>query len=163
MTGRYIRYDNVVRTLGALLCFTLCFAAGAAFYKYVGVSNALAFVRSPVSYLEVRRRAWNSLQQLQYTQDHGGVYAPRHLDSTLLPLIVNKKRLSDSYPVAKFGGAIAVTDTAVLIVDRLGSLYRYDLATSAFEQLHVPPLPNNLQAYVPVSYTHLTLPTIYSV
>jgi cytochrome c2 len=148
MTGLSIRYNNIIRTLGILLCFALCFAAGAAYNKYVGISATFAFVRSPVSYLEVRRRNWNSSQQLQYTQDHGGNYIPRHVDSILLPLVINEKRLSDSYPVAKVGGAIAVADTAVLIVDRLGSLYRYDLATGAFEQLRLPPLPNNLQAYL---------------
>jgi cytochrome c2 len=148
MTGPHTRYNKIVRTLFILLCFALCFVAGAAFNKYVGLYATFAFVRSPVSYVQVRRRDWNSFQQLQYTQDHGGIYTPRYVDSVLLPLVINEKRLSDSYPVAKFGGAIAAADTAVLIVDRLGSLYRYDLTTSAFEQLRLPPLPNNLQAYL---------------
>lgn len=144
MIVHHVRRADVFRTARILLCFVLCFAAGAAFNKYVGLSATLTFVKSPVSYFQARR----SLQQLRYPHDQRGISTSRHADSLLLPLVINEKRLSDFYPVAKFSGAIAVAGTSVLIVDRLGSLYRYDLTTNAFEPLHVPPLPNNLQAYL---------------
>ena len=142
MFGRYV----LVACLA--ICFALCFAAGAAFNKHVGLSATLAFVKAPAARLQILRRDWNSFQQLQYTQDQSGVYLPRYVETGLLPLVINKKRLSDSYPVAKFGGAITVVDATVVIVDRLGSLYRYDLTTGSFGKLPLPPLPNNLEAYL---------------
>ena len=142
MFGRYV----LVACLA--ICFALCFAAGAAFNKHVGLSATLAFVKAPAARLQILRRDWNSFQQLQYTQDQSGVYLPRYVETGLLPLVINKKRLSDSYPVAKFGGAITVVDATIVIMDRLGSFYRYDLTTGSFGKLQLPPLPNNLEAYL---------------
>ena len=130
------------------ICFALCFAAGAAFDKYVGLKTTLAFAKAPAARLRILHRDWNSFQQLQYTLDQGDVYLPRYVETGLLPLVITKKRLSDSYPVAKFGGAIAMVGATVVIVDRLGSLYRYDLTTGSFGKLQLPPLPNNLEAYL---------------
>jgi aldose sugar dehydrogenase len=132
----------------AAICFALCFAAGAAFHKYVGLKTTLAFAKAPAARLRTLHRDWNSFQQLQYTLDQGDVYLPRYVETGLLPLVITKKRLSDSYPVAKFGGAITIVGATVVIVDRLGSLYRYDLTTGSFGKLQLPPLPNNLEAYL---------------
>jgi cytochrome c2 len=137
-----------VRALCLLICFVLCFAAGAAFYKYVGFAAARVFLEAPMARARVLRRDWTASEQLQYTLDRGGVDFPRYLETSLLPLIVDGKRLSDSYPVAKFGGAITVVGAAVVILDRLGNLYRYDLKTGSFGKLRFPPLPNNLEAYL---------------
>jgi hypothetical protein len=41
-----------------------------------------------------------------------------------------------------------VVGTTVVIMDRLGSLYRYDLKAGSFGKLQLPPLPNNLEAYL---------------
>jgi glucose/arabinose dehydrogenase len=142
MSSRYILAVFVTA------CFALCFAAGATFNKYVGLTAIRTFVRAPVAGLQILRRDWNSSQQLQYTRDQGDVYLPRYVETGLLPLEINKRRLSDSYPVAKFGGAITVVGTTVVIVDRLGSLYRYDLTIGSFGKLQLPPLPNNLEAYL---------------
>jgi glucose/arabinose dehydrogenase len=38
--------------------------------------------------------------------------------------------------------------SSVIILDRLGGLYRYDLTTEAFARLQIPRLPNNLEAYI---------------
>ena len=47
------------------------------------------------------------------------------------------------------GGAITIIGGTVIILDRLGGLYRYDLATGSFGLLPgIPPLPNNLQDYL---------------
>jgi cytochrome c2 len=47
------------------------------------------------------------------------------------------------------GGAITVVGTTVIILDRLGGLYRYDLTTGSFGTLPgVPRLPNNLEAFL---------------
>jgi cytochrome c2 len=142
MFGRYIL------AVCLAVCLAICFAAGAAFHKYVGLTAIREFVKAPATSLRMLRRDWNSSQQLQYTQDQSGVYPPRYVETGLLPLVINKKRLSDFYPVAKFGGAMTVVGATVVIMDRLGSLYRYDLTTSAFGKLQLPPLPNNLEAYL---------------
>ena len=142
MFGRYVR----------LLClgtsFVVCFAAGAAFYKYVGLSDTLAFFKAPLASTRVLRRDWTTSEQLRYTLDQGRLHLPRYVQTALLPLIINGKRLSDSYPVAKFGGAITVVGTTVVIMDRLGSFYRYDLKSGTFGKVPLPPLPNNLEAYL---------------
>jgi cytochrome c2 len=58
-------------------------------------------------------------------------------------------RLSDSYAVPKMGGAITVIGTTVIILDRLGNFYRYDLTTGSFGPLPgIPRVPNNLEAYL---------------
>jgi aldose sugar dehydrogenase len=142
-SGRFIR------TLCVVVCFALCFTAGAAFYKYVGgLSATLAFLKAPMANARVFRREWTTSEQLQYTLDKGDLHFPRYVQSSLLPLVINGKRLSDSYPVAKFGGAITVVGTTVVIMDRLGSLYRYDFKGGSFGELRLPPLPNNLKAYL---------------
>jgi hypothetical protein len=46
------------------------------------------------------------------------------------------------------GGAITVVGTTVIILDRLGSLYRCDLITGSFAAAGIPRLPNNLDAYL---------------
>jgi len=142
MLGRYILVVCVT------ICVALSFAAGTVFNKYVGFKTALVFARAPAAGLRILRRDWNSSQQLQYRLDQGDVYLPHYVETGLLPLVINKKRLSDSYPVAKFGGAITIVGATVVIMDRLGSLYRYDLTTGSFGKLQLPRLPNNLEAYL---------------
>jgi cytochrome c2 len=139
---------NVSRALGLGVCLALCFAMGVAFHKYVGVSGTLAFVRSPAAYVRGHGRDWKSFELQQYKQDQGGVSFRRYVTTGLLPIVIDGKRLSDSYPMPKFGGAITVVDSTVVILDRLGGLYRYDLTTASLEQLRIPPLPNNLKAYL---------------
>ena len=47
------------------------------------------------------------------------------------------------------GAAITVVGTTVIILDRLGGLYRYDLTTNSFGLLPgIPQLPNNLETYL---------------
>jgi cytochrome c2 len=142
MFGRYLR------VLFLVICFVLCFAAGAAFYKYVGLPATLAFLKAPVASARILRRDWTASEQLQYTLDKGDLYLPRYVQSALLPLVINGKRLSDYYPVAKFGGAITVIGSTIVIMDRLGSFYRYDLNTGSFGKLPFPLLPNNLESYL---------------
>ena len=134
------------------LCFVLCFAMGLAVdrfsSRYFGVT-AISLIRSPLAYWRVQQRGWGSFETLQYTQDRGGAYFHRYIETAILPLNVNGTRLSDSYPVPKMGGAIAVVGTTVIILDRLGGLYRYDLTTGFFGMLPgIPRLPNNLDAYL---------------
>jgi glucose/arabinose dehydrogenase len=70
------------------------------------------------------------------------------VETSLLPLVINEKRLSDNYPVAKFGGAITEVDAAIVVMDRLGNFFRYDSKIGSFGRLSLPPLPNNLEAYL---------------
>ncbi|MGD0107843.1 MAG: PQQ-dependent sugar dehydrogenase [Rhodopila sp.] len=121
---------------------------GGTFRNYFGVSAA-TLLKSPLALWRIHERASGSFKELQYTQEHGGVYSRRYLETVLLPLIVDGKRLSDSYPVPKMGGAITVVGTTVVILDRLGGLYRYDVTTGSFGLLPgIPRLPNNLDAYL---------------
>jgi aldose sugar dehydrogenase len=136
------------------ISFVLCFAAGVAFNKYVGVPATRAFLKAPLARARILRRDWNASEQLKYTLDRGGVNFLRYVETGLLPLVIKGARLSDSYSVAKFGGAITVVDARVVILDRLGSLYRFDLKTGSFGKLQLPPLPNNLEAYL---YQRLSL------
>jgi glucose/arabinose dehydrogenase len=147
-TGSREMKPKLGRAISIAIGFALCFAAGVAFNKYVGLQTTLAFAKAPAARLRILRREWNSFQQLQYTLDQGDVYPPRYVETGLLPLVLTKKRLSDSYPVAKYGGAITIVGATVVIVDRLGSFYRYDLKTASFGKLQLPPLPNNLEAYL---------------
>jgi aldose sugar dehydrogenase len=142
MFGRWIRVPCVV------ICLMLCFAAGAAFYKYVGFPATVAFLKAPIASTRILRRDWTASEQLRYTLDKGRLYFPRYEQTSLLPLVIDGKRLSDSYPVAKFGGAITVVGATVVIMDRLGSFYCYDLETGTFRRLRLPQLPNNLEAYL---------------
>jgi cytochrome c2 len=106
-------------------------------------------IKSPLAYWRVQQRSWGSFNALQYTRDRDGEHFHRYVETILLPLIVDGKRLSDAYPVPKMGGAIAVVGETVIILDRLGGLYRYDLTTGSFATLPgIPGLPNNLEAYL---------------
>src|ERR1700758_2605996 len=125
------------------LCFVLCFAMGLTadlfLYKYFGVT-AVTLIKTPLGYWRLHQRG--SFEALQITQDNGGVYFRRNIETALLPLIIDGKRLSDSYPVPKGGGAITVVDRTVIILDRGGGLYRYDLTTGSFGLLPgIPRLP----------------------
>src|SRR5664279_4025726 len=126
MLGRFIRVLSVV--VGAASCF----AAGTAFYKHVGLYPTLAFLKAPAASVRVLRRDWTASEQLQYTLDQDRLSFPRYVQSGLLPLVINGNRLSDSYPVAKLGGAITVVGATIVIVDRLGSFFRYDLKTGSY-------------------------------
>jgi hypothetical protein len=135
MIGLPIRRSSIVLALCLVLCFAMGFAfhkyGNEAYHKYVGVP-AVALIKSPLASSRIHQRGWDSFKALQYTQDHGGVYFRRYVETILLPLIIDEKRLSDSYPVPKMGGAITVVGTTVIILDRLGGLYRYDLTTGSF-------------------------------
>jgi cytochrome c2 len=121
---------------------------GAAYHEYVGIPP-VTFIKSPLAYWRVQRRGWGSFNPPQYSQDHGGANFFRYLETVLLPLIVDGKRLSDTYPMPKVGGTITVVGTTVIILDRLGGLYRYDSTTGSFGLLPgIPPVPNNLEAYL---------------
>jgi aldose sugar dehydrogenase len=141
-------FARYILAVGVAVCFALCFAAGVAFNKYAGLTATRAFLQAPLTRARILHRDWTASEQLQYTQDESGVSLHRYVETGLLPLVINGKRLSDSYPVAKFGGAITVVDAGVVILDRLGGLYRYDLKTSSFSKLRLPQLPNNLEAYL---------------
>jgi cytochrome c2 len=144
MIGLNIRRNRIV----LVLCFALCFAMGFAFHKY-GVGSSVAIIRSPLVYWRIHQRGWNSFNELQYTQDHDGLQVKRYVETILVPLTIDGKWLSDSYPVPKMGGAITVVGTTVIILDRLGGLYRYDLVAGSFGRLPgIPPLPNHLEAYL---------------
>jgi hypothetical protein len=149
MIGLTTRSNNILGALYLALCLlALGFAIGVAFHKYVGVSQTLAFLRSPTTYLRGHRRDWNSFELTRYTQDDGGLDFRRYVKTGLLPVVIDGKRLSDSYPVPKFAGAITVMDRTVVILDRVGGLYRYDLTTGSSEPLRTRPLPSNLEAYL---------------
>src|SRR5262249_51459720 len=90
----------------------------------------------------------DAFKTLQYTRDHGEAHLRRYVETGLLPVIIDGRRLSDSYPVAKIGGAITAVGSSVIIMDRLGGFYRYDSAADPFSPLQIPRLPNNLEAYL---------------
>jgi cytochrome c2 len=145
----------VRRWIGLSACLVLSFAMGYFSTKIPGyVQNRFGvslgtLVKSPLAYWRVQRRGWDSFQGLQYTQDHGGVHFHKYVETILLPLIIDGSRLSDFYPVPKMGGAITVVGATVIILDRLGGLYRYDLRTGSFGNLPgIPQLPINLDAYL---------------
>src|SRR5262249_13522333 len=139
---------NIVIVLSLGVCFALGVAshkyAGKVLRKYLGVS-AVELVESPGAVLRVHNRGWDSFKTLQYTQDHGGVHSRRYVETGLLPIVIDGKRLSDSYPVPKNGGAITPVGSSIIVLDRLGGLYRYDLATESFAPLQTPRVPNNLE------------------
>jgi cytochrome c2 len=150
VTLRPSQYSAAIRWSALFVCVVIGLVAGAMFQKYVGLPMTLAFVKSPMAELRILRRDWNSSEQLQYTAvSHApGDDLLRYVETGLLPLIIDEKPLSASYPVTKFGGAIAVVDHTVIIVDRLGSFFKYDLASNSFGQLQLPVLPNNLAEYL---------------
>ncbi len=132
-----------------------CFGLGIAFHKYAGQAlryymavSGVDFIKSPGAVLRVNARKWDEFKPLQYTRDHGGLNFRRYVETGLLPIVIDGKRLSDSYPVPKIGGAITSVGSSVILLDRLGGLYRYDLTTDAFAPLQIPRLPNNLEAYL---------------
>jgi glucose/arabinose dehydrogenase len=137
-----------IRVLGIFICFVLCFAAGAGFYKYVGFVATREFLKAPFASTRILRRDWAASSQLEYSLDTGGLIFLHYAQTSLLPIVINGTRLSDFYPVAKFGGAITEVGTTIIIMDRLGSFYRYDLQTGTFGKLRLPQLPNNLEAYL---------------
>ena len=144
--------NNIVRALFLALSFAVGFAfhkyGSEAFHRYVHVS-ALDFVKSPRVYLRGQPHEHRDRSKiLQYTQDRDTVNFRHYVETGLLPIDIDGKRLSDFYPVPKMGGAITVVDKAVIILDRLGGLYHYDMTTGFFEPLRTPPLPNNLEAYL---------------
>jgi cytochrome c2 len=105
--------------------------------------------KSPLAYWRVQTRGWKSFQGLHYTKDETGLHFHKSVETILLPLQIEGSRLSESYPTPKMGGAITVAGGSVIILDRLGGLYRYDLTTRSFGKLPgIPPLPNNLDAYL---------------
>ena len=141
------------------LCLVACFIMGffskGAFQTYFGVNlvtfikSPLAYWKPPLAYWRVQQRGWNSFNTLQYTQEHGDLHFHRNVETALLPLSVDGTRLSDAYPVPKGAGAITVVGTTVIILDRLGGLYRYDMTIGSFGMLSgIPQLPNNLAAYL---------------
>src|ERR1700751_4230952 len=109
MIGVIIRRNNIVRALCLMLCVAIGFAlhkyAGNALRKYTGVS-ASVFIKSPLAYWRMHERSWDSFKTIQYTQDHDNMHFRRYTETALLPLVIDGKRLSDSYPVPKMGGAI---------------------------------------------------------
>jgi cytochrome c2 len=147
-----LRRNRLLLGLLLVLCVAMGWVVGkfggGMFHNYFGLS-ATDFIRSPLAYLRFHQRGWSSFETLQYKQDHGGVHLRRNVETVLLPLIMEGKRLSDYYPVPKMGGAISVVGRQVLILDRLGRLYHYDLESGAFGLLPgVPRLPNNLEGYL---------------
>jgi aldose sugar dehydrogenase len=148
MANHLIRRQYTIKAACLALCLALSFALGVAFHKYLGVSGILTFVRSPAAYLRGRSTGWESFPALEYTQDKGGMSLRRQAETVLLPIIIDGKRLSNSYPVPKAGGAITAVKTSIIILDRLGGLYRYDMKTGSFAKPQAPPLPNNLEAYL---------------
>ena len=145
---------RTIVSIAFVLCLALSFATGFGVHKagvgiesYFGVTAGVLF-RSPLAYLRVHRLGWNSYKTVQATQDHGGLDFRRHVETGLLPIIIDGKRLSDAYPVPKLGGAITVVDSNVIILDRLGGFYRYNLTTGSFKPLPIPQLPNNLEAFL---------------
>jgi glucose/arabinose dehydrogenase len=137
--------------IGAL-CLTLGFVLGrystGTFQRYLGVSLG-SFIKAPLSYSRVRERGWSSFDMLQYTRDGGGLHFRRNLETSLLPLVLDGGRLTDSYPAPKMGGAIAAVGKTIIILDRLGNFYCYDLSTKSFGLLPgIAKIPNNLDAYL---------------
>lgn len=141
-------FGRLFRVLCLLISFVVCFVAGVAYYKYIGIPATRAFLKAPLSSARVMRRDWTASQELQYARDQSSVHAPRYVETSLLPIIITEKRLSESYPVAKFGGAITVVGSTVVIMDRLGAFYRYEMKDGPFAKLPLPTLPNNLEAYL---------------
>jgi glucose/arabinose dehydrogenase/cytochrome c2 len=146
---------SVLTRISFFAGIVLIFAAGYFFTKipaYVQIHfgvNLGAFVNSPLAYLRVEARDWKLFHGPQYTKENGGVQFHNYVDTILLPLRIDGSRLSEHYPVPKIGGAITVAGASVIILDRLGGLYRYDLTTGSFGELPaIPPLPNNLDAYL---------------
>jgi cytochrome c2 len=149
--GSFVMRRNYILVFSLALCFALGFAfhkyAENALHQHLGVSGA-TLVRSPGAALRIHNRGWDPFKTQKYGRDPGDVHLRRYVETGLLPLSIDGKRLSDVYPVPKGGGAIASVGATVIILDRLGGLYRYELSTSSFSRLQTPRLPNNIDAYV---------------
>jgi cytochrome c2 len=123
------------------------FATGS-FQKYFGAS-AITLIKSPLAYFRVSQRGWGSFNALEYPQDQSSLRLRRNVESVLLPLVIDGKRLSDYFPAPKMGGAITVVGATVIILDRLGGFHLYDLTTGSFGAAPgIPRLPNELDAYL---------------
>jgi cytochrome c2 len=83
----------------------------------------------------------------QYSYDVDRIALDRTIDTSLLPIKIRGVRLSDRYPVAKVGGAIATIANTVLVLDRLGNLYACSPA-GEISKLSFPPLPNGIVNYL---------------
>ena len=150
-----MRHNSKLAVSLVAVSLAACFALGAAFHKYAGKAlrhylgvSGVDFINSPGAVLRIQQGAGMLSKPRQYTRDHGGVYFRRYVETGLLPLVMDGKRLSDSYPVPKNGGAITSVGSSVIILDRLGGLYSYDRTADLFAPLQIPRLPNNLEAYV---------------
>ena len=140
------------RNVIVLLSLAICFALGFAFHKYaadlfrncLGVSAGV-LIKSPGAVLRVHNRGWNYFDPPEHPQGQQSAPARRYIETGLLPLLIDGKRLSDFYPAAKIGGAITSVGPTVVILDRLGSLYRYDPKAGSFGTLQFPKLPNNIR------------------
>jgi len=143
------------RRIAFAASLTIVFAMGYFVAKIPGyIQNRFGvslptLLKSPLAYWRVEKRGWNSFNVLKYSEDKSQIQFHKYVETILLPLIIDGSRLSEHYPVPKMGGAITVAGTSVIILDRLGGLYRYDLATRSFGKLPgIPPLPNNLDGYL---------------
>lgn len=132
-----------------------CFGLGVAFHKYGGnvlrhylTVSGVDFIKSPLATLRINARGPDVFETRQYSRDGGNPHFRRYVDSGLLPLVADGKRLSDSYPIPKIGGAITSVGSSVIILDRLGGLYRYDVRTELFARMQIPKLPNDLDEYI---------------
>ncbi len=139
-----------------LSCLLATFGIGAAFgkiadraiYDHLGVSPT-AFIKSPLAVLRMHQRGWESFSTANPVRDQQTAGFRQNLETNLLPLTITGKRLSDSYAVPKMGGAIRLVGNTVIILDRLGGLYRYNLPNGPFAPMRgIPGLPNNLQAFL---------------
>jgi cytochrome c2 len=133
----------------------MCVALGFALHKYtvglvhnlLGVSGSV-LIKSPSAFLRTYHKGWDTFETQEHTTDHQAVFTRRFAETGLLPLVIEGKRLSDFYPAARFGGAITSVGTAIVILDRIGSLYRYNPIAGSFSTLQIPKLPNNLDSYL---------------
>src|SRR5262245_37710139 len=122
-----------------VLSLAVCFTLGFAFHKYtadlirnyLGVS-ASVLIKSPGAVLRTYNKGWDYFESLQYTSEKEAAYTRRYAETALLPLVIDGKRLSDFYRAPKIGGAITSVGGTIVILDRLGGLYRYDPITSSF-------------------------------
>jgi cytochrome c2 len=144
------------RKILVLSCILLAFGIGAAFgkiadravYDHLGVSP-VALIRSPLAVWRMHQRNWNSFGTVNYARDEQVSTFRQNIETNLLPLAIIGKRLSDAYAVPKLGGAIRVIGNTVIILDRLGGLYRYDLPSGPFAPMRtIPALPNDPQAFL---------------
>lgn len=70
----------------------------------------------------------------------------RHLESNSLPLRLDSVGLADSGGFPAGGGAIAVIEGNIVVLDRLGGIYRY--LDGSLKKIDQPMLPNNLEDFI---------------